>query len=537
MQLQESLIASPLGEEIPAPLRMTTAARGRTNATHAALALPGAGRRAGRREDSKMFVLFGPNIDKMRQDGDVVGLISVLNHKKQKTRELAAQALAAIGPPAIKPLIAVLQSEDQYTCNYAAWALGVIADDRAVEPLIEALNDTRRSLRRNVARALLVMADPRSIDPLISALGDPCLEVRRLAIRALGSFGGAGAVEALLDYQSSHKFSDEIIVGALAKIGQSAVEPLAGALDNEHYSVVGVAAAALGKIRDPRALEPLVFALRKKIHPEIANALEVFRWEPATTLDAACFAAAKKKWEQCVEIGTPAIEALTKVIDDPDWPETGRQEAMKTLARITGAEEEDVDETIMDIENHQRVSELRETAEIESVPPIEAAIVASETEEPATAEHQLGEATDMDNLDAEAVIADAPEVELETPEVESLEGESPTVEDMEQEHSAIITTLEQDNRTISLEAQDINKDALRPVSIQMRERVEDIISSRVRPILRTDGRDIQVVDITEGVVYVILKCEYTGSDRIPLENAVSSRIRELIQEIVFVKYV
>ncbi|HBD07076.1 MAG TPA: PBS lyase, partial [Syntrophobacteraceae bacterium] len=101
--------------------------------------------------------LFGPNIDRMKKDADVLGLISALNHKKQKVREQAAHALAAIGPPAVMPLIAVLQSEDQYTCNYAAWALGVIADDRAVEPLIDALDDSRRSLRRNVARALLVM--------------------------------------------------------------------------------------------------------------------------------------------------------------------------------------------------------------------------------------------------------------------------------------------------------------------------------------------------------------------------------------------
>jgi Fe-S cluster biogenesis protein NfuA len=505
-----------------------------------------------------MFGLFGPNIERMRQDGDVVGLISLLNHKKQKTREQAAQALAAIGPPAVKPLIAVLQSEDQYTCNYAAWALGVIGDDRAVEPLIEALNDTRRSLRRNVARALLVMADPRAIDPLISSLEDPCLEVRRLAIRALGSFGGARAVEALLDYQSSHKFSDEIIVSALAKIGQSAVEPLASALGNDHYSVVGVAAAALGRIRDPRALEPLVSALRKKSHPEIANALEVFHWDPTTTIDAACFAAAKRRWERCVEIGTPAIEVLTKVIDDPDWPETGRQEAMKALARIAGAEAHDADKTIVDTEDQQSVGELGEIAEIESVPAIEAAMVASETGKPATAEHEMHKAAGMDNLDIEAVVSEAPGIELEIQEVE-LEEHEAEVEDHEVElevvkvksprvefqivegiqlkQSSEEVSLERDNETISFEAQEFRKEAPIPVSTQMRERVEDIIYSRVRPMLRTDGKDIKVVDITEGVVYVSLKCEYTGSDRIFLENAVSSRIRELIQEIVFIKFV
>ena len=56
-------------------------------------------------------------------------------------------------------------------------------------------------------------------------------------------------------------------------------------------------------------------------------------------------------------------------------------------------------------------------------------------------------------------------------------------------------------------------------------------------MLRTEVRDFKVVDVTEGVVYVSLKCEDTDLDRITLENAVSSRIRELLREIVFVKFV
>lgn len=485
-----------------------------------------------------MFGLFGPNIEKMRQDSDVVGLIALLNHKKQKTREKAAQALAAIGPPAVKPLIAVLQSEDQYTCNYAAWTLGVIGDDRAVEPLVEALNDTRRSLRRNVARALLVMADPRAIDPLISALEDPCLEVRRLAVRALGSFGGARTVEALLNYQSSHKFSDEIIVNALTKIGQSAVEPLTNALDSKHYSVVGVTAAALGKIRNPRAVEPLVSALQKKIHPEIANALELFRWEPATALDAACFAAAKKKWEQCLEIGAPAVEVLCRVIDDPGWPETARQEAMKTLAKLTGTEDQqDVETTVGNTEEHPGVGELEEISETEIGSEIEAATWVSEAEEPETAADQIHETTDMDGPPAEAASSEAPEAGDEVPEAESAALELSTASDMEVQESSAETILEQDAGMESFASPDIDEEAPRAVSTQMRERVEDIIYSRVRPMLRTEGRDIKVVDVAEGVVYVSLKCEDTDLDRITLENAVSSRIRELIREIVFVKFV
>ncbi|HBD07077.1 MAG TPA: hypothetical protein DCZ69_02355, partial [Syntrophobacteraceae bacterium] len=381
-------------------------------------------------------------------------------------------------------------------------------------------------------------ADPRAVDPLIAALADPCLEVRRLAIRALGSFGGTRSVGPLLDYQSSHKFSDEIIVDALAKIGQSAVEPLTAALDAPHYSVVGVAAGALGKIRDPRALDPLVAALHKKIHPEIANALDSCGWEPNTTLDAACYWAAKKKWDKCVEIGAPAIEVLTKLVEDHEWPEHGRQEAMKTLARITGTEK--TEETIEDTEDRGGSSEPQEIADTQLDHPTEAPPMSSETVEIAADEDQLDEEPEIETLDT-MPIAEAPsaDIEPEPPvvEAEPQECASPALENLDMQGAEVETHIEPHETVEPTEPQAIARETPKPVSTQMRERVEDIINSRVRPMLRTDGRDIHVVDITEGVVFVNLKCEYTGSDRIPLENAVSARIRDLIEEIVFVKFV
>jgi HEAT repeat protein/Fe-S cluster biogenesis protein NfuA len=493
-----------------------------------------------------MFGLFGPNIDKMKQDGDVLGLITVLNHKKQKTREQAAQALAAIGSPAVKPLIAVLGSEDQYTCNYAAWALGVISDDRAVEPLIDALEDTRRSLRRNVVRALLVMADPRAVEPLIAALADPCLEVRRLVIRALGSFGGGRAVGPLLEYQRNHRFTDEEVVGALVKIGQPAVEPLVAALKDDHRGVVAVAATALGKIRDPRTLAPLLAAIQTKVHADVAGALDELGWEPDTSTAAACYWVSKKSWDKCIEIGTAAVDPLSNLIDNPDWPEDARQEARLTLATIAGP---DAPPTPMP-------STITEDAiDLEDVPqeaqPTLATIAgpgATPTPMPSTIPE---DATDLEDASQEAqpILAtiagpDAPP----TPMPSTITEDAADLEDVPQEAQPTLATITgteapqaptaipQVATDIAAEP-DLTKQATKPVSSQMKERVEDLINSRVRPTLRSQGRDIHLVDVSDGVAHVSLKCDLTGSERLSLEASVSFRIRELIQEIVFIKFV
>lgn len=48
---------------------------------------------------------------------------------------------------------------------------------------------------------------------------------------------------------------------ALVKIGTPAVEPLIASLNNKNKRVIEFAAKALGKIRDPRAIEPLIDAM------------------------------------------------------------------------------------------------------------------------------------------------------------------------------------------------------------------------------------------------------------------------------------
>jgi HEAT repeat protein len=97
---------------------------------------------------------------------------------------------------------------------------------RDVAGLIEALQTGGERDRRAAANALVTIPDPRAVDPLIEALGAD-------------------------EFQDSRPDSD------LRRI----VGPLNSALGDQQPSVRAAAATALGRLRDPGSVEPLVAAL------------------------------------------------------------------------------------------------------------------------------------------------------------------------------------------------------------------------------------------------------------------------------------
>ena len=90
--------------------------------------------------------IFKPNIEKMKANGDVEGLIKALKHRDEAVQEDAAVALGRIGDVrAVDPLIRALKDELSDVRERAAYALGKIGDARAVDPLIRALKGEYRS--------------------------------------------------------------------------------------------------------------------------------------------------------------------------------------------------------------------------------------------------------------------------------------------------------------------------------------------------------------------------------------------------------
>jgi hypothetical protein len=240
--------------------------------------------------------LFGPpDVVKMKAKRDVKGLIKALGYQGDASvRNKAAEALGELRDArAVMPLIAILKDKDSDVRKAVVIALGQIRDARAVEPLILALkNDEDKWVRGWAAHSLGEIGDVRALDPLLIALEDEN-----------GRFWAANALVNISDSR--------------------AVEPLIAALTYHNNNICGPAAEALGKIGDARAVEPLIAALKLKTNDvagrtEVVQALDKLRWQPDTGEAGAAYWIAKKNWDKCIEIGTPAIEPLIIALKDKD---------------------------------------------------------------------------------------------------------------------------------------------------------------------------------------------------------------------------
>lgn len=95
-------------------------------------------------------------------------------------------SLRAIGPPAVAPLISLMNTDSSLTVReLAAKILGKIRDARAVDALFTAMKATdSEDMRSETSRALGEIGEP-SVENLIGALNDQNTEVRWYAARAL----------------------------------------------------------------------------------------------------------------------------------------------------------------------------------------------------------------------------------------------------------------------------------------------------------------------------------------------------------------
>ncbi len=279
--------------------------------------------------------LFGPpDIAKLQAKKDFDALVKALGYQKDwHIRSAAATALGQIGDiRAVEPLIAHLGDEAEFVRGPAAAALGQIGDPRAVEPLIAALKFV--VTRNSAAAALGQIGDPRAVEPLIAALTDfrsipDVVEMTVMVAAALREGGGANAVRAGVGFLMGGK--SQSLAGPGSDVDPRAVEPLAAALtgrlgfhsvadaldrlgwrpDNgatgaaywmakgqwDRCAEIGApavevliailekrdpfsswaAAAALGQIGDPRAVGPLIAALREWRDPNADANFEFWR--------------------------------------------------------------------------------------------------------------------------------------------------------------------------------------------------------------------------------------------------------------------
>ena len=118
------------------------------------------------------------------------------------------------------------------------------------------------SIRGEAARQLGAGGDRRAVEPLLTALRDPKYQVQMQVIGALGQIRDPRILEPLLELfpQTAHTHAVGRVLGWLGD--DRAVEPMLDALSADTPLMRSSAADALGHLGDKRAIDPLIEALK-----------------------------------------------------------------------------------------------------------------------------------------------------------------------------------------------------------------------------------------------------------------------------------
>lgn len=282
-------------------------------------------------------------LGKLRDPSAVEPLVVALADKDSHVLREAAEALGAIGDSrAVEPLLAALNSKDEWVRRKTAEALGKIADSQAIESLVPALADQDYSVRYEAGVALRRISSgwmksdeaKRAVPSIVGKLKDKDDRVRREAAEVLGAIADPRAIEplvvALADKDREMRSSAE---KALKQIdpywlksdeAKVAVQSLVEKLKDKDDRVRREAAEALGRIGDPRAIEPLIIA--------VTHADSMLQWElverllnqidPNWTRLANTESAVWSLVLALTSTSRPARQSVEKVLNqiDPNWP-------------------------------------------------------------------------------------------------------------------------------------------------------------------------------------------------------------------------
>lgn len=237
--------------------------------------------------------------------------------------EALARALGEQGDAAVPPLLRLLDSDDTESRRWAAHALGLARAGRAVEPLIKRLADGRSDVRKAAALALGEIGDARALDALIHALGNRDLETRRAAAVALGTIGSDQAIDPLCALSADPNEPVQLaVVEALRKIGGvRAGLGLRTIIDGSKRNVHYAAEAALRSLK----FEPSTLAERAAVAVLTGDFAEATRMGDASVavLTEALGSKDASRRRQATEalglLRSPAaIEPLLRALKDHD---------------------------------------------------------------------------------------------------------------------------------------------------------------------------------------------------------------------------
>lgn len=164
-------------------------------------------------------------------------------------------------------LIAKLRSADTTGHSAATDELVKAADDRLVGALMKIVEERRDDweLQISAIRLLGKIGNPKATGVLIKVVTDglftnECPALKWNGIVALGNFKNDPLVVDALLYRLNEDtlYLKEAVIQSLGRIGDRETLPyLISALQDKHFSVRMSAVRALGRMKDPLAVEPL----------------------------------------------------------------------------------------------------------------------------------------------------------------------------------------------------------------------------------------------------------------------------------------
>jgi len=202
----------------------------------------------------KIFRPEPPDIEQMKKQKDINGLIRALMYKDLEIQWRAAEALGEMGTDGTDHLLSALHSRNKHIRLGVMEALGEIRAHDAVIPLTNALHDQDNEVRWEAALALGEIGDDRAIPFLVEGLKDRDRFVRYGAAVALDKFQWQPDSDTMHAYLHLGKQEWKEMVA----IGEGAIEPLGVAMADHDSEIREKAVRALGAIGSEKAI-PLVY--------------------------------------------------------------------------------------------------------------------------------------------------------------------------------------------------------------------------------------------------------------------------------------
>ena len=187
---------------------------------------------------------------------------------------------------AVMPLVNMVKHEDFRIRSSACTALGLIGDTSAAHHLIPALNDTVNLVRKSAAFALGEARSPKSIPYLVNALSDEFYGTRFAASNSLVKFGVV-TTKSLLPLLNAQDLNLQCLaIQTLGKIkDKKALDPLLVNLTSPDWAVRGFAVEALGNIGNGKTTKAIKDLEKTETHPFVKRKIEEALEKTAKTIE------------------------------------------------------------------------------------------------------------------------------------------------------------------------------------------------------------------------------------------------------------